>query len=120
MTDGMPTDNWGPAADNFRTRRLGKVIACAAGDQADPEILKRFVEGEENMVVQLKSLQPDESEALSEVGFKLREDHFAGRGRRRSRGRSASPAGRRRGGALTNCAAAGRRSPRHGFSGGSL
>ena len=60
MTDGMPTDNWGPAADNFRTRRLGKVIACAAGDQADPEILKRFVEGEENMVVQLKSLQPDE------------------------------------------------------------
>jgi len=59
MTDGMPTDNWGPAADAFRARRLGKVIACAAGDQADPEVLKRLTDGEGSMVVQLKSLQPD-------------------------------------------------------------
>jgi uncharacterized protein YegL len=46
MTDGYPTDpgKWEPAADKVKNRRLGNVIACAAGPDADDAVLKRITE----------------------------------------------------------------------------
>jgi len=62
MTDGMPTDNWEPAADSVKAKRLGNIIACAAGDHAESAstVLKRATE----IVVELKSLQPDALKAF--------------------------------------------------------
>jgi uncharacterized protein YegL len=65
MTDGNPTDTWEPAADSLRNRRLGQIIACAAGDGADPAVLQRLTtNGDGSMVVQLKSLRPDALKAF--------------------------------------------------------
>jgi len=60
MTDGVPTDIWEPAAASIRSKRLGTIIACAAGEEADPELLKKLTGGDNGMVVQLKHLVPDE------------------------------------------------------------
>jgi len=65
MTDGIPTDNWEPAADSLRNRHLGQIIACAAGDGADPTVLQHITtNGDGSMVVQLKSLRPDALKAF--------------------------------------------------------
>jgi uncharacterized protein YegL len=55
MTDGQPTDSWEDAADRLKTKRVGNIIACAAGSQADTTILKRLTEN----VVKLDSLTPE-------------------------------------------------------------
>jgi uncharacterized protein YegL len=60
MTDGEPTDNWEPAADVIKAKRPGNLIACAAGPNANPNVLKRVTES----VVELKSLQPDQLKAF--------------------------------------------------------
>jgi len=44
MTDGQPTDDWKKGLDEFRKIKTGMVIACAAGPQADSNILKQITE----------------------------------------------------------------------------
>ena len=56
MTDGRPTDNWEAAADRIKKKKVGNIIACAAGPGADTAMLKRITE----FVVVLSSLQPEE------------------------------------------------------------
>ncbi len=60
MTDGQPTDPWESAADAIKAKRLGKVIACAAGPAANATMLKRITED----VVELSNLQPDQLKAF--------------------------------------------------------
>lgn len=49
MTDGGPTDNWQQGLANFKGQKFGMVVACAAGQGADINILKQITE----IVVQL-------------------------------------------------------------------
>ncbi|WP_256645587.1 vWA domain-containing protein [Thermomonas paludicola] len=44
MTDGMPTDNWQSGLDELRKRKVGTVVACAAGQQCDEAVLKQITE----------------------------------------------------------------------------
>lgn len=44
MTDGQPTDDWKKGLEEFRKIKTGMVIACAAGPQADTNILKQITE----------------------------------------------------------------------------
>lgn len=60
MTDGQPTDSWEQAADRIKQKKVGNVIACAAGPGADAQLLKRITE----IVVQLDNLQTDELKAF--------------------------------------------------------
>ncbi|HYY94150.1 MAG TPA: VWA domain-containing protein [Pyrinomonadaceae bacterium] len=60
MTDGQPTDSWEAAADRIKQKRVGNIIACAAGAGADEQLLKRVTE----TVVVLNSLQPDALKAF--------------------------------------------------------
>ena len=54
MTDGMPTDSWESAADEVKRKRLGNIIACAAGPGAEDAVLKRITE----IVVRLTDVSP--------------------------------------------------------------
>ena len=49
MTDGQPTDNLERGLDNFRKRKFGMVVACAAGQGAATKTLQKITEN----VVQL-------------------------------------------------------------------
>jgi uncharacterized protein YegL len=49
MTDGVPTDDWQPGLTEFQKRKVGIVVACAAGHGADTAILKQLTDA----VVQL-------------------------------------------------------------------
>jgi uncharacterized protein YegL len=49
MTDGGPTDNWQQGLAEFKKRKAGIVVACAAGQGADTNVLKQITE----VVVQL-------------------------------------------------------------------
>lgn len=49
MTDGGPTDNWQKGLTEFQKRKFGMVVACAAGQGADTNVLKQITE----VVVQL-------------------------------------------------------------------
>ncbi|KAA6300510.1 MAG: hypothetical protein EZS26_003349 [Candidatus Ordinivivax streblomastigis] len=49
MTDGCPTDNWQKGLTEFQKRKVGLVVACAAGRDADTNVLKQITE----IVVQL-------------------------------------------------------------------
>jgi uncharacterized protein YegL len=60
MTDGQPTDNWEMFADMIKQKKVGNVIACAAGSGADGSLLKRITE----VVVELTNLQPDALKAF--------------------------------------------------------
>lgn len=60
MTDGQPTDSWEAAADRIKQKKLGNIIACAAGPGADSQLLKRVTE----IVVELNNLQPDTLKAF--------------------------------------------------------
>jgi uncharacterized protein YegL len=60
MTDGQPDAGWEPAADAIKAKRVGKVIACAAGPAANSTLLKRITED----VVELSNLQPDQLKAF--------------------------------------------------------
>lgn len=55
ITDGEPTDSWQGPADAIKKRRLGNIIACAAGSNAKTDPLKHITE----TVVKLDNLQPD-------------------------------------------------------------
>jgi uncharacterized protein YegL len=49
MTDGVPTDSWQKGLADFKKQKVGIVVACAAGQNADTKILKQITE----IVVQL-------------------------------------------------------------------
>jgi uncharacterized protein YegL len=44
MTDGGPTDDWQKGLAEFRKRKTGMVVACAAGQAADTNVLKQITE----------------------------------------------------------------------------
>ena len=44
MTDGGPTDNWQDGLAEFRKRKTGIVVACAAGQGADTNVLRQITE----------------------------------------------------------------------------
>ena len=44
MTDGGPTDNWQKGLAEFKKRKTGIVVACAAGHGADESVLKQITE----------------------------------------------------------------------------
>jgi len=60
MTDGMPTDSWESPADKIKKKKVGNLIACAAGPNADETVLKRITE----IVVRIDSLQPEALKAF--------------------------------------------------------
>jgi uncharacterized protein YegL len=49
MTDGGPTDNWQKGLSDFKQQKFGLVVACAAGQGADTNVLKQITD----VVVQL-------------------------------------------------------------------
>ena len=44
MTDGVPTDNLNTGLAEFKKRKFGTVVACAAGAGADTNTLKQITE----------------------------------------------------------------------------
>lgn len=44
MTDGVPTDDITMGLQEIKKRKLGMVVACAAGNNANPNILKQITE----------------------------------------------------------------------------
>ncbi|GHV72610.1 tellurium resistance protein TerY [Bacteroidia bacterium] len=44
MTDGGPTDDWKKGLAEFQKRKTGMVVACAAGQSADTNVLKQITE----------------------------------------------------------------------------
>lgn len=44
MTDGGPTDDWKRGLAEFQKRKTGIVVACAAGHDADINVLKQITE----------------------------------------------------------------------------
>lgn len=44
MTDGEPTDDWQKGLAEFKKRKFGMVVACAAGQGANTSILKQITE----------------------------------------------------------------------------
>jgi uncharacterized protein YegL len=44
MTDGQPTDDWQRGLVDFKARKTGMVVACAAGSGADASLLKQITE----------------------------------------------------------------------------
>ena len=49
MTDGEPTDSWQKGLTEFQKQKFGMVVACAAGQSANTNVLKQITE----VVVQL-------------------------------------------------------------------
>ncbi len=49
MTDGVPTDDYRQGVADFKSKKVGVVVACAAGHKADTTVLKQITD----MVVQL-------------------------------------------------------------------
>lgn len=49
MTDGGPTDSWDKGLNELKKTKIGLIVACAAGPNADVKILKQITE----VVVQL-------------------------------------------------------------------
>lgn len=41
MTDGGPTDDWRKGLNEFKAAKKGVVVACAAGHDADTDVLRR-------------------------------------------------------------------------------
>jgi uncharacterized protein YegL len=44
MTDGGPTDDWRRGLGEFKKRKTGVVVGCAAGPSADTSVLKEITE----------------------------------------------------------------------------
>ena len=44
MTDGGPTDSWQKGLAEFRKQKVGLVVACAAGQGADTNVLKQITD----------------------------------------------------------------------------
>lgn len=55
MTDGVPTDDITCGLEAVRKRKFGVIVACAAGDGADTDILKKITES----VVKLDTTDSD-------------------------------------------------------------
>jgi uncharacterized protein YegL len=55
LTDGKPTDAYEEAAERIKKKKLGNVIALAAGSEADRSALKKLTD----TVLMIQSLQPD-------------------------------------------------------------
>lgn len=55
MTHDQPADSWEGAADELKKRKIGNIIACAAGPGAGDAVLKRLTE----CVVRLADISPD-------------------------------------------------------------
>jgi uncharacterized protein YegL len=49
MTDGEPTDSWQNGLSEFKKQKFGMVVACAAGQAANTDVLKQITD----VVVQL-------------------------------------------------------------------
>ncbi len=60
MTDGLPTDPWEETARRLVETKKANIIACAAGSNADGELLKALTPN----VVELQTLQPDALKAF--------------------------------------------------------
>jgi uncharacterized protein YegL len=58
MTDGVPTDDWQPGLAAFRQRKTAFTVACAAGGNADTNVLKQITD---NVV----SLDTADSQSIS-------------------------------------------------------
>ena len=54
MTDGAPTDSWEGPANDLKSKKIGNIIACAAGPGADDSVLKQITE----IVVRLQDTTP--------------------------------------------------------------
>ena len=44
MTDGIPTDDWQSGLVEFKKRKVGFTVACAAGSGADTKVLQKITE----------------------------------------------------------------------------
>jgi len=44
MTDGIPTDDWQSGLVEFKKRKIGFSVACAAGSGADTKVLQQITE----------------------------------------------------------------------------
>ncbi|MDU1904708.1 MAG: VWA domain-containing protein [Dysgonomonas sp.] len=44
MTDGAPTDDWKKGLEEFKKRKFGMVVACAAGQNVNTDILRQITE----------------------------------------------------------------------------
>lgn len=44
MTDGIPTDDWQSGLIEFKKRKIGFTVACAAGTGADTKVLQQITE----------------------------------------------------------------------------
>jgi uncharacterized protein YegL len=44
MTDGVPTDDWQSGLAEFKKRKTAFVVACAAGNKADANVLKQITD----------------------------------------------------------------------------
>lgn len=44
LTDGAPTDDWRPAAEELKSTHPANIIACAAGAYADTTVLRELTE----------------------------------------------------------------------------
>ena len=55
LTDGAPSDDWQAAADEFKRRRVGNLIAVACGGEGDAAVLKHLTE----TVLVMKDMSPD-------------------------------------------------------------
>lgn len=44
MTDGGPTDQWQSGLAEFKKRKAGMTVACAAGSAADTDVLKQITD----------------------------------------------------------------------------
>jgi uncharacterized protein YegL len=60
MTDGAPDPGWEPAAAAIKAKKVGNIIACAAGPNAKSDVLKHVTDA----VVELSNLQPDQLKAF--------------------------------------------------------
>ncbi len=60
MTDGSPTDSIDTGLEEMNKRKFGMVVACAAGERANTDVLKRITEN----VVKLDSLENESIKAF--------------------------------------------------------
>lgn len=61
MTDGMPNDDWKRGLEEIKKRKI-KIVACAAGFDADVDILRKITDA----VVQLKTAGKNDIKAFFE------------------------------------------------------
>ena len=55
MTDGLPTDEWASTAQELRAKKIGRIVACAAGAAANSTVLTEIT----NEVFHLNTSHPE-------------------------------------------------------------